>query len=131
MTGRTGERIAQNKRAVLVRSPQWTSHKWCELVSSGRLVCRCHISLLCYGFFFALFLLLLLSLKPRFFIQPFFVLRSACVPTVIRLSFFFLFFLDMSLFPIIFVPLPLYLCMESTSHAFSFRVMFFYLVTTV
>ena len=27
---------------VLVRSPLLTSHKWRELVPSGRLVCRCH-----------------------------------------------------------------------------------------
>ena len=36
----------------------------------------------------------------------------------------------MSLFPSIFVPLPLYLCMKSTSYFFPFRMMFFYLVTT-
>ena len=43
VTGRTKERIAQSKRAragslALVL----TSHKWRELVVSGRLVCRCH-----------------------------------------------------------------------------------------
>ena len=44
VTGRTKERIAQRKRArvVLVCSPLLTSHKWRELVFSGRLVCRCH-----------------------------------------------------------------------------------------
>ena len=39
----------------------------------------------------------------------------------------------MSLFPsifFIFVPFPLSLCMESTSYVLSFRIVFFYLVTT-
>ena len=37
---------------VLVRSPLLTSHKWRELVSSGRLVCRCHdVFLWCYRCF--------------------------------------------------------------------------------
>ena len=36
-------RIAQSKRAcVLVRSSLLTSHKWRKVVSSGRLVYRCH-----------------------------------------------------------------------------------------
>ena len=50
VTGRTKEMIAQSKSGlVLVRSPLLTSHKWRELVSSGRLVCRCHdVFLWCY-----------------------------------------------------------------------------------
>ena len=42
VTGRTKTRIAQSSGLVLVRSPLLTSHKWRELVSSGRFVCRCH-----------------------------------------------------------------------------------------
>ena len=35
--------------SMLVRSPLLTSHKWRELVPSGRLVCRCHdVFLWCY-----------------------------------------------------------------------------------
>ena len=41
-TGRTKEKIAQSKRACMVRLPLLTSHKWRELVSSERLVWRCH-----------------------------------------------------------------------------------------
>ena len=47
-------------------------------------------------------------------------------------SFFWFFGDTVSLFPCIFVPLPFSPCMESTSYryVFSFRMMFFYLVTT-
>ena len=39
--------------------------------------------------------------------------------------------LEMSLFSnIVFVPFPLSLCLESTSYVLSFRIVFFYLVTT-
>ena len=61
------------------------------------------------------------------------VLRYAGVPIATCVSFFFflLFFvvvyLEMSLFPsiYIFVPFPLSLCMESTSYVLSFRMVFF------
>ena len=43
---------------------------------------------------------------------------------------FFVFVLKMPLFRVFFVPFPLSLCMESTSYVLSFRVVFFYLVTT-
>ena len=36
---------------------------------------------------------------------------------------------EMSFFPSIFVPYPFSLCTESTSYVFSFRMVFFYLVT--
>ena len=43
VTGKTKKRIARKVSGlVLVRSPLLTSHKWRELVSFGRLVCRCH-----------------------------------------------------------------------------------------
>ena len=38
--------------------------------------------------------------------------------------------MSLFLFPSVFVPSPFSLCMESTSLVFSFRMMFFYLVTT-
>ena len=53
VTGRTKKMIAQSKRAragslALVDY----SHKWRELVSSGRLDCRCHdVFLWCYVYF--------------------------------------------------------------------------------
>ena len=47
VTGRTKEPKASG--LVLVRSPLLSSHKLCELVSSGRLVCRWHdVFLWCY-----------------------------------------------------------------------------------
>ena len=49
LTGRTKERIAQSKRARAGSLALLTSHKWRELISSGRLVCRCHgVFLWCY-----------------------------------------------------------------------------------
>ena len=56
---------------VLVRSPLLTSHKWRELVSSGRLVCRYHgvFSLVLRLFCFASYFVPMLSLKPRPFAQ--------------------------------------------------------------
>ena len=43
VTGRAKQRIAQSKSGlVLVHSPLLTSLKWRKLVSSGRLVYRCH-----------------------------------------------------------------------------------------
>ena len=70
------------------------SHKWRELVSSGRLVCRCHVglALVLRLFCFASFFVFMISLKPRPFAQSFFVFRYACVPTATRVSFFFQFF---------------------------------------
>ena len=60
------------------------------------------------------------------------VLRYAGAPIATCVSFFLFPFvyLEISLFPsIIFVPLPFYLCMESTSYVFSFRMVSFYLET--
>ena len=72
------------------------------------------------------------------FVFVFFVLSFAiknCLITTVCVLFvfvspFFCFFGDDVVFPSIFVPLPFYLCTESTSYVFSFRVVFFYLVTT-
>ena len=57
VTGRTKERIAQSKRARAGSLALLTSHKWRELVSSGRLVCKCHdVFLWCYVCFMLLLL---------------------------------------------------------------------------
>ena len=67
----------------------------------------------------------LLSLKPRPFVQSFFVLRYACVPTATRVfPFSFVFFFGAVGFFCIFVPLPFYLCVGSASYIFPFRVVF-------
>ena len=76
------ERIAQSKRAracslALVDY----SYKWRELVSSGRLVCRCHdVVLWCYVCFVLLLLcfvfVFILSLKPWPFVQSAFDMQA-------------------------------------------------------
>ena len=49
VTGRTKKRIAQSKRARAGSLALIASHKWRELVSSGRLACRYHdVFLWCY-----------------------------------------------------------------------------------
>ena len=115
---------------MLVRSPFLTSHKWRELVSSGHLVCRCHkVFLWCY------LCLVLLRLCFSAFVKVAalrsIVLRYAGVPIATRVYLFSLFdYLEMSLSPSIFFPLLFSLCMESTPYVLSFRMVFFYLVTT-
>ena len=115
---------------MLVRSPLLTSHKWRELVSSGRLICRCHgVFLWCYVCFVLLRFCLYAFVEAAALCSI--VLRHAGVPIATRVFFFFFFFFEMSLFPsIFFVPFPLSLCMESTSYVLSFRIVFLYLVTT-
>ena len=72
---------------MLVRSPLLTSHKWRELVSSGGLICRCYVVFLrCYVCF------VILSLKPRPFVQSFFDMRAPRQPHVFLLVFPFCFF---------------------------------------
>ena len=73
---------------MLVRSPLLTSHKWCELVFSGRLVCRCHdVFFWCYVCF------VLLRFRFYAFIEAAalrsIVLRYAGPPIATRVSFFF------------------------------------------
>ena len=103
VTGRIKERIAQASGLVLVRSPLLTSHKWRELVSSGRLVCRCHdVFLWCYAFF------VLLRFRLYAFVEAAalysIVLRYAAASIATRVSFFFPFvYLEkMSPFPSMF-----------------------------
>ena len=60
------------------------------------------------------------------------ILRYAGAPIATRFSFFFflLFLWRCPFFRVLFVPLPVFLCMESTPYVFSFRMVFFYLMTT-
>ena len=90
-----------------VCSPLLTSHKWRELVSSGRFVCRCH------GVFplvLRLFVLFCFVFRLYAFVEAAalhsIVLRYAGVPIATCVSFFLFFhffaYLEMSLFPSIF-----------------------------
>ena len=96
------ERIAQSKRFVLVRSPLLTSHKWRELVSPGRLVCRRHtVFLWCYLCF--AFLRFCLYAFIRAAALRLIALRYAGTPIATCVSFFFpCVYLDLSLFPCMF-----------------------------
>ena len=97
VTGRAKKRIAQSKRTragslALVDY----NHKWRELVSSGRLVCRCHdvFSLVLRLFCFASFFRLCASVEAAALCSI--VLRYVCVPIATSVSFscifpFFLF----------------------------------------
>ena len=95
---------------------------------SGSLVCRCHdVFVWCY----VCFVLLRFSLDA--FVEAAalrsIVLRCAGAPTATRVSFSF--FWRCRFFQVFFlVPFPLSFCMESTSYVLSFRMVFFYLVTT-
>ena len=97
-----------------VRSPLLTSHNWRELVSSGRLVCRCHDGFLwCYVCF------VLLRFRLRFRLYDFIeaaafrsiVLRYAGAPTATRVYFLFFFpciYLEMSLFTSFFCTIAIF-----------------------
>ena len=91
VTGRTKKRIAQSKRAHAGSlAPLLTSHKWRELVSSGRLVRKYHgvFPLVLHLFCFASFLVPMLSLKPRPFVQSSFDMQAG-VPIATLFFFFF------------------------------------------
>ena len=116
---------------MLVRSPLLTSHKWRELVPSWRWACRCH------GVFLWRYLCFVL-LRFRLFgfhrsRSPLLIRCSICKPPDSRTCFFlfsFLFIWSVA-FSDFFLGggghcrLLLY-----TSYVFSFRMVFFYLVTT-
>ena len=78
--GKNREEDSPNKASglVLVRSPLLTSHKWRELVSSERLVCRYHgvFSLVLPLFCFASFFVSMISLKPRPFVPSSFDMQA-------------------------------------------------------
>ena len=108
---------------MLVRSPLLISHKWRELVSSGRFVCRCHdtFSLMLHLFCFASFS------RPYAFVEAAalrsIVLRYAGVPIATRVSFFLFFpffvYLEMSLFPSFFCTISAFsLCGEYVVRSF-------------
>ena len=135
LTGNTKERIAESKRARAGPFTLLISHKWRELVSSGRLVCRKHaVFLWCYV------RLVLLRFRRNTFIGAavfcFLVfcasicthpdshtqlpnnclrLQAFCYHCLRPFSFLFLTFfvsLEMSLFPSVFVSLLiLYVCL--------------------
>ena len=75
-----GEDSPKASGLVLVRSPLLTSDKWRELVSSGRLVRRCHDVFLwgiLFSFVFVLYTIInMLSLKPRPFVQSSFDMQA-------------------------------------------------------
>ena len=120
---------------MLVCSPLLTSHKWRELVSSGRLVCsRCHdVFLYCYYVSFLLLRFRLYALVEAAALRSI-VLRYAGAPVDTYVSFFFslLFIWTCRFFRVCFAPFPLSLCMDcrGPSYVLSFRMVFFYLVTT-
>ena len=117
---------------MVVRSPLLTSHKWRELVSSERLVCRCHgVFLWCYVCFVLFRFRLYAIVETAALCST--VLRHAGVPIATRVFFLFFFFClfeDVAFSEYFFVPFPLSLCMDSTSYVLSFRMVFFYFVTT-
>ena len=96
---------------MLVRSPLLTSHKWRELFSSGRLVCRCHdVFLWCYLCFvlvrFRLYAFDEAAALRSMILRPMVLrynMRAPRYPHVfLSSSFFPLIYLEMSLFPSIF-----------------------------
>ena len=108
----------------MVRSPLLTSHKWRELVSSGRLVCRCHdVFLWCYLFYAFVEAATLCSI----------VLRYAGAPIATRVLFLFFSFClfgDVAFSEYLTIAAFSLYDMESTSYVLFFRRVFFYLVTT-
>ena len=83
-----GEMVGGAGCVVLVRSLLLTSHKWRELVSSGRLVCICHgvfslvLRLFCFASFYRLYAFVVATALRSI------VLRYEGVPIATRVSFF-------------------------------------------
>ena len=129
LTGRTKERIAQSKgaRASSLAFIDY-SHKWRELVPSGRLVCRCHdVFLWCYICF------VLLRFRLYAFVEAealrSIVIQYSGAPIATRVSFSFLgdvAFSEYFLYHFRF----LFIYMESNTYVLCFRMVFSYLVTT-
>ena len=78
------------------QAPLLTSHKWRELVSSGRLVLECHdvFSLVLRLFYFASFFVSMLSLKPRPLVQSSFDIYAGVPRSDSHTCFFGFFFLS-------------------------------------
>ena len=88
------------------------SHKWRELVSSGRLVCRCYVVFLWCNVYSVLLRFLFFCFTEAATLRSiFFVLRYPCVPTATHVpSFFLLFFLGVALFELFCTITVLFLC---------------------
>ena len=106
---------------VLVRSPLLTSHKWRELVSSGRLGYRCHGVFVWYNVCFVL-----LRFRIYAFVEAATLLfnrPSICWRPDSHTCFFFLFLFSLlfiwrcRFFRVFFCTIPA-LCLESTSYSF-------------
>ena len=96
---------------MLVRSPLLTSHKWRELVPSGRLVCRCHDAFLWCYVCFVLLRFRLYAIFVEAAVLCSIVLRYAGAPIATRASLFLFFpfvYLEMSLFPSIFCSIAVF-----------------------
>ena len=109
-----------------------TSHKWRELVSSGPSVCRCHVVFLWCYISFALLRFCLYAFVEAAALRSI-VLRYAGAPIATRVFFFFLLFIwRCRFFRVFFSNISTFSLYgeESTSYVFSFRMVFFYLVTT-
>ena len=110
---------------MLVRSPLLTSHKWPELVYSGRLVCRCHdVFISCLLPFFVLLRFRLYAFVEAAALRSI-VLRYAGAPIATRVSFFFPFvYLEVSLSPSSFYIISVFSLYgtESTSYVLSSRM---------
>ena len=116
---------------MLVRSPLLTSHKWRELVSSGRFVCRCHVvfclvlRLFCFASFFRLYDLVEAAALRSI------VLRYAGVSIATHVSIFFIhFFIWRCRFFRVFFPLSLCMDYRVRRTFFPSGWRFFYRVTT-
>ena len=131
VTGRTKKtRLNKASGLVLVRSPMLTSHMWREHVSSGRLVCRCHgvFSLVLRFFLFCfVFCLYHIYAVVEAGARRSIVLRYAGVPIATRVS-FLLFIWRCRFFEYFFR--FLFVIGEYGVYVLSFRMIFFYLVTT-
>ena len=111
---------------MLVRSPLLTSHKWRELVPSGRLVRRCHdVFLWCYVCF------VLLRFRLYAFVEAAvlrsIVLRYAGATIATRVSFSFFGYVA---FSELFCTISAFSLDGEYVVRSSFRMVFFYLVTT-
>ena len=93
------------------------------ILSSGRLVCGCHIVLRLFCFIF--FLTLSLKQRPFTFVQSFFDVRAPRQPKSGSSFSPIVYFGDVAFFRVFFVPLPFSLCMESTLYVFSFQMVYF------
>ena len=133
VTGRTEKRIVQSKRAragslALVDRPQVA--RTCILRAFG-LQMSWRLSLILRFVLFCFVFVFMISLKPRPFVQSSFGKQASRYPPVFFLLFFPPFvFLEMSLFPSFFLDHFPFLFVWSTSYVLSFRMVFFYLVTT-